>query len=441
MQGNQVRRWNEMDESVGTLQFTTIGDIIKKHREQASLSITQLSNLSGVHKGVISKIELGDTKRPELRTIKAISHVLEIPYQKIVAHYIDVEKRVETLKELLLEAVQFANEPLVSKVAIKLLESPQEDTYNAIEQLYLLTKNLTETAFQLLLYKIIAQYARERGVPPYVAKSLLQIYLIERLDLKQMEDSFKAGEEILYYVDFLSQEEKIIYYFRMGLQAFAIKKYKQCIELCEAGLALETTETELKARAYLAMINSYYFLDNFDAVEKHLDVFEKFRYDFVTDATKTTRGIVKARLKKYDTAIPLLRRCLDEVSKDIKIHVVTELLDVYFQTEDMDSIAELLAREEEFLPDSPQTPYKHVSIGIYHQHKGNYMVRMGQLDAGMNSYVTSLQAYGTVNAEEEIVKCMADIFSYFSNNSKSMDLHFVDMIHQVYNNYIGKNRK
>lgn len=47
MQGNQVRRWNEMDESVGTLQFTTIGDIIKKHREQASLSITQLSNLSG----------------------------------------------------------------------------------------------------------------------------------------------------------------------------------------------------------------------------------------------------------------------------------------------------------------------------------------------------------------------------------------------------------
>ncbi len=189
------------------------------------------------------------------------------------------------------------------------------------------------------------------------------------------------------------------------------------------------------------MINSYYFLDNIDAVEKHLDVFEKFRYDFVTDATKTTRGIVKARLKKYDTAIPLLRRCLDEVSKDIKIHVVTELLDVYFQTEDMDSIAELLAREEEFLPDSPQTPYKHVSIGIYHQHKGNYMVRMGQLDAGMNSYVTSLQAYGTVNAEEEIVKCMADIFSYFSNNSKSMDLHFVDMIHQVYNNYIGKNRK
>ena len=430
-----------MDENVGTLQFTTIGDIIKKHREQANLSITQLSNLSGVHQGVISKIELGDTKRPELRTIKAISRVLEIPYQKIVAHYIDLEKRVETLKELFLEAVQFANKPLVSKVAIKLLESPQEDTYNAIEQLYLLTKNLTGTAFQLLLYKIIAQYARERGVPPYVAKSLLQIYLIERQDLKKMEDSFKAGEEILYYVDFLSQEEKITYYFRMGLQAFAIKKYKQCIELCEAGLALETTETELKARAYLAMINSYYFLDNFDEVEKHLDVFEKFRYDFVTDAAKTTRGIVKARLKKFDTAIPLLRRCLDEVSKDIKIHVVTELLDVYFQTEDMDSIAELLAREEEFLPDSPQTPYKHVSIGIYHQHKGNYMVRIGQLEAGMNSYVTSLQAYGTVNAEEEIVKCMADIFSYFSNNSKSMDLHFVDMIHQVYNNYIGKNRK
>lgn len=430
-----------MEESVSTLQFTTIGDVIRRYREQANLSITQLANLSGVHKGVISKIELGDTKRPELRTIKAIAHVLEIPYQEIVEHYIDVEKRVEALKELLIETVEFSNEPLVSKVALKLLESPQEDTYNAIEQLYLLTENLEETDFKLMLYKIIAKYARERGVPPYVAKSLLQIYLIERLDLKQMEESFKAGEEILHYVDFLSQEERITYYFRMGLQAFAIKKYPQCIELCEAGLALEVAETELKARAYLAMINSYYFLDNFDAVEKHLDVFEKFTYDFVSDATKTTRGIVKAKLKQFDIAIPLLRRCLDEVSKDIKIHVVTELLEVFFQTEDMVSIAELLTREEEFLPTNPQTPYKHIAVGMYYQYKGDYLMRIGHIDAGMESYVTSLKSYGTVNAQEEIIKCMDDIFSFFAKNSKPMDLHFVEMIHKVYNNSIGKKRK
>lgn len=67
-----------MGDSVGVLHYTTIGDMIKRYREREQLTITQLANLSGVHKGVISKIELGDTKRPELRTIKPIANVLGI---------------------------------------------------------------------------------------------------------------------------------------------------------------------------------------------------------------------------------------------------------------------------------------------------------------------------------------------------------------------------
>ncbi|USG66424.1 helix-turn-helix domain-containing protein [Brevibacillus ruminantium] len=425
-----------MEESVSTLQFTTIGDVIKRYREQANLSITQLANMSGVHKGVISKIELGDTKRPELRTIKAIAHVLEIPYQEIVEHYIDVEKRVEALKELLMEAVEFSNEPLVSKVALKLLESPQEDTYNAIKQLYLLTENLADTAFKLMLYKIIARYARERGVPPYVAKSLLQIYLIERLDLKQMEESFKAGEEILHYVDFLSQEERIIYYFRMGLQAFAIKRYKQCIELCEAGLALETTQTELKARAYLAMINSYLLTENYEAVESHLVFYELLDYSFVKESAKLTRAIVKARKKEYNIAIPMLKSCLEEISEHARIHVINELLRVYFEVGDTELISELLTKEEQYLVFDAKTPYKHSSLGEYFKYKGNFYFNTGKFDEGVTSYLNSMLAYGRINDHEEITKCMSDLIASYVSYGKGIDALSTQKLKQVYNELI-----
>lgn len=430
-----------MGDSVGVLHYTTIGDMIKRYREREQLTITQLANLSGVHKGVISKIELGDTKRPELRTIKPIANVLGIPFPEIVEQYIEVERRVDVLRELLLEVIRFSNQTLISKVALKLLESPLEDTNTAIEQLYDLADTLTDTDSKLALFKLIVRYSRERGIPLFIAKGLLQTYMIERLDLKRMDESYKDGEEILHYIEFLSKEQKINYYFRMALQAFAIKKYKQCIKLCESGLALETNDTELKARAYLAMINSYYFLDQFDAVEKHLDVFEKFEYDFVSDSTKINRAATKVRKKEYDEAIPMLKTYLWELAQENRIHMANVLLDIYLETGNLDKITELIKKEKDLLPRKVETPYKHLSLGIYYQRKGSYQVQTGLIPEGMESFIKSLRAYGEIHALEEIMKCINDIFSFFSKNSISIDIQYVTELSNVYNSITGKIRK
>ncbi len=421
----------------GTLLYSTLGELIQEYRNRAGLTISELARQCGIHKGVISKIEMGDTKRPELRTIKPIAKLLEIPIPEILEYYLDVEQRPDVLLELIKEAVELSNTPLITKTALRFLQTPYEESYILIERLYDFTENLADTSIKLSLYDVIIKYARERGMQRFLAKGLLQKYLIERNDLKRMEESFRNGEEILHYTKFLSKEERITFYFRMGLHAFAIKKYEKCIELCEAGLEEEASDNELKARAYLAMINSLYFLNEYNAVEKHLDVFEKFEYDFVHDAAKTTRGIVKAKKKEFDVAIPILRNCLEKGDKDIKLHAANELLEVFFQLGDMDSIAELLKKEKEILPDNPQTPYKHISVGMYFQYKGKFQTSIGLQDDGMESYIKSLKAYGMVNAFEEITNCMNDIFSFFIENSRSLDLQYLEMINEVYNNIIN----
>ena len=139
-----------------------------------------------------------------------------------------------------------------------------------MEHLFNLTTTFEDNEAKLTLYNVIVKYARQHGVPKYIAKGLYQKYLIEREDLKRLEESFKVGEEGLHYIDFLSDNEKITFYFRMSLHAHNIKKYFECIELCGAGIPLEEKDTELKARAYLAMINSYSELHNYDNVESHL---------------------------------------------------------------------------------------------------------------------------------------------------------------------------
>jgi len=430
-----------MPQAANALLYTTIGDLIRQYREQANLTISQLGQLTGIHKGVISKIENGDTKRPELKTIKSLSHVLEIPYAEIVEHYIEVEQRTEALRDLLLEAIAFANKPLITKVALKFLESPQEESDTALERLHHLAADVESTDIKLLLYNLIITYSRQRGIQRFLAKGLLQKYLIERMDLKRLEDSYRIGEEILHYLDFLSREEKIIYYFRMALHAHNIKKYIQCTELTQAGLALHPPDTELKARAYLAMINSYYFLEDYQAVESHLEIFRQFNYDFVPEAAKLTLALVKARKKEYHLAVGMLEDCLHEISEHSRIHVVNELLDTYFHLGNMTAITKLLELEVSLLSLEPKTPYQFLAIGRYFQLKGKFLCHTGNFDEGVESYVRSFESYGQVSAFQEIAQCMYDVLTQFSEHAIEINLYYVRKLKMVYNTIIGNNSK
>ncbi|WP_246329037.1 tetratricopeptide repeat protein [Brevibacillus halotolerans] len=171
-----------------------------------------------------------------------------------------------------------------------------------------------------------------------------------------MEESFKIGEEVVHYANFLTEQERIILYFRMALQAYAIKKYETCIELCQAEITLEKKDTELKAGAYLAMINSYSDLGDYSTVELHLELFKRFKHNFVVEATKLESAIVKSKKKEYDQAILLLKESLQNISEHARIHVVIELLGIYFELEDVDAVSEIFENEKSLLF-STSTPY------------------------------------------------------------------------------------
>ncbi|WP_369680050.1 helix-turn-helix domain-containing protein [Brevibacillus laterosporus] len=88
-----------------SLTFTTLGELIKGKRLALGMSLSELGRLTGVSKGVISKIECSDTKRPELRTLKPIADVLKITYEDIIDRYVDVQLRDDVLEEFLAEAI------------------------------------------------------------------------------------------------------------------------------------------------------------------------------------------------------------------------------------------------------------------------------------------------------------------------------------------------
>lgn len=422
-----------LGESVHTLHFTTIGEVIKKYREQWKLSISQLAKISGVAKGVIAKIENGDTKRPELKTIMPIARTLRIPIPEVIEHHLEIDERPDVLFELIHEAIQLGNIPLVIKVALRFLQSPHGESHVLMERLYRFVGSLADKNFQLPLYDVIIKYAREHGMQRFLARGLLQKFLIDTHDLKKLDDSFRLGEEALHYTDFLDQEERVTLYYQMAFQAHDMKKYEKCIELGKLGHAEDPTSNETKERVAWAICNSFYRMDDIVGLEEHLRMYERLGYRFVIERLKYYKAIILSKNEQYADAIPLLRECVNEASKVNRLHRVNILLETLLKINDTNAIQQLIEQEEKNFAFDFATPYNYSELGRYFSKKAAFYVNQGSFDDGIEAYLQSMHFFAKIESRKDIMECSEKIFELHFEQRKNLKLELLKKIKDMYN--------
>ncbi|WP_164931537.1 helix-turn-helix domain-containing protein [Longirhabdus pacifica] len=384
----------------------TLGELVRRHRKQQNMTMGQVQEITGMSKGVISKLENGETKRPELNTIFTISDALHIPHDDVIDRYVNVEQRPHILQTLLVKSISIENNinlDLVKKVALAYLQCDRHETEDALASLYTFTSTIDQRDIKLALYGIITEYARLRGVPPYIAKGLLQVYFIKRLDIQKDQITFNEGKELLHYINFLNEEEQSEYYFKMAIQAYALKLYEYCIELVEEGLSLpHTVQTEIEARAYGTMINAYFELENYNEVKVHLHIFVRYKYHFVESFVRSCYRNLKVVTKDYDGAIPMLVKAIEASNQEQRIYAANDLIRIYIKISASDHLYKLLKQEKDFLPINPRIPPQYFAIAQYYEYKGNFQMQQGLRDKAMSSYTKSMEALQYINATEEM---------------------------------------
>ncbi|ATO48917.1 DNA-binding protein [Brevibacillus laterosporus] len=406
---------------------------MRQKREELGISLSEVSRVTGVSKGVISKIESGETKRPELRTLKPIADVLNIPYEEIIEGYIKVEHRFGILHDFLMEVAEISKPDLMEKVAVKFLESSKKDSVESLEDLFRITGTFRKNDIMLTLYNIIIRYARAHGESQYIAKGLYQKYMIEREELKHLEESFKVGEEVLHYVDFLSQEEKFTLYYRMALHAHNIKKYDKCVELGKMGIQEDETKNDLKESVALAMCNSFVEFEDHASLHLHLDECEKKEYHFIVECINYYRAIILSQRGDYEKAIPLLQECLEEVKGIRRLYRLNRLLEALSKARNIELIREIIQSEENHFSFNPVTPHQYAQIGMYYKFTGNFLIENGQFDLGIEQLLQSISYYALIGSYKDIIECSKEIFYYHALFIKHTKFEIAGKLNELYN--------
>ncbi|MGG4459738.1 helix-turn-helix transcriptional regulator [Brevibacillus porteri] len=422
------------------MQKKTIGDMLSESRRNNGLSFAELEDRTGVSRGVLQKIESGETKRPEFKTVKSIAAIFPYPYEEIIEGYLEDENRSETLFEILQEVIQCEYSSLVERVSLKFLQSPNEKTEKALERLYGFadTNAIAETnnEIRLALYKVIANYARQCGEPIYIAKALFKKYLIERDDFTKLPQTYQSGEQILQYAEFLSPDERILLHYKLGVHAYNLGLFDDCIKLCKHVLKEDGTDSRIKADSTLAICNSHYYSGDYGLSEKYLELFSHYSYPHVTETVKVMEGAINGKKGNLNLAITQLQACLSEATGNNIIHIVNELFELYLKSNDVHSIENLLKYEGQMNNVNIRTPFKKTELAYYFRLKGDYKMRLGLIRDAVDSYLKATLEYAKVSSHEKGYECVNQILNYYTKNKKEMDYFVINNIQKVYNELI-----
>ncbi|BFH67480.1 hypothetical protein J27TS7_50580 [Paenibacillus dendritiformis] len=382
-----------------------VGDLIYEYRKKARYTLRQLSDLSGIPKGTISKIERGETKRPELSTVLALTSPLSIPYADVVSHYLVTERRKSVVQPMLQEAIRTGDMEVIEKIAVRFLECDGADSFDLTTELYSMAESVTDVTVRLGLFECITTYAREHGIQPYLAKALFQTYLIQRNDFSKLDLTFHTGTYLLNYINFFSEEDKALLHFKLGFHAYAMQLYENCIELCTPIGKKYKSDDLTKARALLLICNSYYYLGDYFLAEQYLYECKKYPFAEIQENVSLNEACIAGRKGNSKQAISQLLICLEQSSPNNAIHVVNELLELYLQDQNIDAIEQLIDDEARILNAHYHTPFKKSELALYFKLKAGYYILRKKYEDAIDCYTLSMLHYIDVDSRIRANDC------------------------------------
>lgn len=353
-----------------------LGVLIRRYRHELNMTQQDLAKISGVHRKLISILEYGGTPR-DYASLGSIFTALNIPAHEVVTALATTKIHSDIWLGLLQQLVSAEGDiSLARDVMVLVLACKDESTEARLGKLMsVVQQGSVSIEHRLALMDYAIAQAQMRGMDTYVAKGKYYRYLVERDNFSKMAETYLSGKKVLPYAEFLSCDERIILYYKLGVHAYTLHFYKESIEFSKLLLDSDGKDSTYKAYSILLISSSYFKKSNYELAEQYLARISLTRFPFLKDHVAFMKAKLYEKRGDVESAIFQLQLCLK--SSVYKLNIVNSLLHIYLQKRDMDAAQQLLLREPDYLEEDFTNPIKINELA-------NYYINKGKLLSGMN---------------------------------------------------------
>nr|WP_206765787.1 helix-turn-helix transcriptional regulator [Paenibacillus dendritiformis] len=389
----------------------SLGELIKHYRQKKEISLSKLQEAVGVDKGSLSRIENDEVKRPDFQSILSIAAVLDIPHNDIVEQYIEIGHKPEVLYTILQNELTTLEHPsLIPKIAAKFLESPNEDSLYLIGKLYRDIGSIDNDSIKLSLYDLILDYSRSHGIMPYIAKSMYQRYLIERNDFSRLKESYYSGKYILHYIDFLSQDERIELYYKLGIHAYNLRYYNDSIDHCKRVLVEDRGQSLHKIYALGILRDAHFSIGEYKEAEMYSIQYKQFNslnYPHTKEHIVLMDALFAAMKGNIEQAIEQLLAFLESCSDIAAISASRQLLQLYLKQNNHEGIKDVLSKCKKIKPiTTNNNPLICSRYADYLQVKGECYLALGDFEQCIELMVDAALYYSKISDTAKEKECL-----------------------------------
>ncbi|MDR0268150.1 helix-turn-helix domain-containing protein [Paenibacillus sp.] len=413
----------------------TIGELIHDTRCTLNITLTRLSELSGIHKGTISRIENGNVKRPEFQTILPLATVLQIPFETLIDYYVEIETRSDHLKSMYETALsQGSSIEQIRKVAAKYLES-NEDSLELTEKLFQSISSIEDTFIKLTLYDLIIDYSLSHGIMPYIARGMYHKYLIERDDFNRLKETYYSGKNILNYVNFLPQEEQIELFYKLGVHAYNLRFYHESIEHCKGVLKYDG-ENLHKVNSLVILRDAYFHIEDYAQSEHYSTQYKQFSScPLIRENIVLMEAVFNAKKGNVKQTVELLSEFLKTCSNDSAILATNQLLQLYLKQGNLKEVGVVLSNCKIDPSLISNNPFVYAKYADFLKLQGDYYLAVGDYEKSVNCLLEGALYYSkvddTVNARGSQL-----MIKLIQENDKKIDIEVVKKIQEIFDQYM-----
>ncbi|MCY9544623.1 DNA-binding protein, partial [Paenibacillus alvei] len=225
---------------------------------------------------------------------------------------------------------------------------------------------------RLALYQLIVDYSRDHGIMPFLAKGLLQVYLIERDNFARLRDVYESYKHIEMYAHFLSAEDRIMFYYKLGIHAFNLYLYPQSIELAHHVIQEAKPDNEYYVHALFILREAYFHIGNYDKSEYYTHLYSQYDGPYIKENTLLMNALLNAKKGKTDVAVAQLTSLLETCDQNTALSALNQLMIIYLQEHRLQEAKDLLS-----YPIDPQhiiynNPNTISQLAEYYHHRAEY---------------------------------------------------------------------
>ncbi len=362
--------------------------------------------------------------------------------------YIENERKVDVLLLLIDEAVEKKSKNLLQKISERYVLVAGKDENSNLERLLEKARRIEDSERACVFFQVISNLARRIRNNSILAKALWGEYQIRRTNKNTLTRTFFLARRLLDYVEDLDPKDRMEVYYKIGVHAYYLKHYDECIEIMDPVIK-DTSNQHLwwKEQAVHTVYNSYIQLGKFEEAEFYLN---KFIMDFnkLNDPNVVLdRALIQARKGNVTVAKSMLTEFIIKYPNDFTVlPAINELLRIKLIDGEYISQSQFTEYEKlinQFLHiETIKGPFLSFQYGIYLRQKGQILLLQNQISEAITSLLGSMKVFVSLNLRDEFLRSLRLIYLVDSKHNSRHNSHLLEeVIPQLLNELIGEDQE